>query len=118
MKDIAVCRGGDKETGIGSRFSVGGELKIYIAQLELFTVYVVMVQLASQARLSHGLWCIDNVAALMALVENASGFPSVGHMTKAVHLGASALQAQAYYEIVESAANWSDENSRRGIGGP
>ena len=38
-------------------------------------------------------------------------------LAKAIHLGAFALEAQAYYEYVESKANWSDEISRLGIKG-
>ena len=76
-----------------------------------------MVELAGLIRNSHGLWCIDNVAALMALVKGTSKVPSLDQMTKATHLGAFALEAQAYYEYVESKANWSDEISRLGIGG-
>ena len=95
-----------------------GDRKTYIAQLELFAVYVVMLQIPSLIRGSHGLWCIDNIAALMALVNGTSGIRSLDQMAKAVHLGAFALQAQAYYEYVESKANWSDEISRLGLRGP
>jgi hypothetical protein len=38
-------------------------------------------------------------------------------LAKAIHLVAFALEAQAYYEYVESKANWSDEISRLGIKG-
>ena len=38
-------------------------------------------------------------------------------MAKVVHVAAFALQASAYYEYVESKANWSDEISREGIQG-
>ena len=77
-----------------------------------------MAELADLVRYSHGLWCIDNVAALMALVKGTSKVSSLDQMVKAVHLGAFSLQAQAYYEYVESKANWSDEISRLGIKGP
>ena len=38
-------------------------------------------------------------------------------MAKAIHLGTFALESQAYYEYVESKANWSDEISREGMNG-
>ena len=77
-----------------------------------------MVELASLIRHSHGLWCIDNVAALMALVKGTSGVQSLDQIAKAAHIGAFALESLAYYEYVESKANWSDEISRLGITGP
>ena len=98
-------------------YHMWGDRKTYIAQLELLAVFVAMVELADLVRRSHGLWCIDNIAALMALVKGTSGVPSMDQLTKAIHLGAFALEAQAYYEYVESKANWSDEISRLGIKG-
>jgi hypothetical protein len=98
-------------------YHLWGDRKTYIAQLELLAVFVAMVELAGLVRRSHGLWCIDNVAALMALVKGTSGVPSLDQMAKATHLGAFALESQSYYEYVESKANWSDEISRLGIRG-
>ena len=95
-----------------------GHRETYITQLELLAVFVAMVELAGLIRHSHGLWCIDNVAALMALVKGTSVVPSLDQMTKATHLGAFALESQAYYEYVESKANWADEISRLGMEGP
>ena len=94
-----------------------GDRKTYIAQLELMAVFVAVVELAESVRGSHGLWCIDNVAALMALVKGCSGVSSMDQMAKAIHLGTFALESQAYYEYVESKANWSDEISREGMNG-
>ena len=53
----------------------------------------------------------------MALVKGCSGVPSMDQMAKAIHLGAFSLEAQAYYEYVESKANWADEISREGLAG-
>ena len=36
-------------------------------------------------------------------------------MAKAIHLGSFSLEAQAYYEYVESKANWADDISREGM---
>jgi hypothetical protein len=98
-------------------YHLWGDRKTYIAQLELLAVFVAIVELAGLVRRSHGLWCIDNVAALMALVKGCSGVPSMDQMAKAIHLGAFSLEAQAYYEYVESKANWADEISREGMKG-
>ena len=68
-------------------------------------------------RNSHGLWFIDNVAALMSLVKGTSSVVSLDQMAKVIHLGTFALRSQAYYEYVESKANWSDEISRLGHSG-
>ena len=98
-------------------YHLWGDRKTQIAQLELLAVFVAMVELADLVGRSHRLWCIDNIAALMALVKGTSGVPSMDQLTKAVHLGAFALEAQAHYEYVESEANWSGEVSRLGIKG-
>ena len=63
------------------------------------------------------MWRIDNIAALMALVKGSSRVFSLDQTAKAIHLGAFALESQAYYEYVESKANWSDEISRLGSKG-
>ena len=57
------------------------------------------------------------MAALMALVKGCSGVSSMDQMAKTIHLGTFSLEAQAYYEYVESKANWSDEISREGMKG-
>jgi len=98
-------------------YKLWGLRKTYIAQLELLAVFVATVELAAMIRGTHGLWCIDNVVALMALVKGTSDTHSLDQMTKVIHLGAFALESQAYYEYVESKANWSDEISRLGSKG-
>jgi hypothetical protein len=98
-------------------YQLWGDRKTYIAQLERLAVFVAVVELAGLVRHSHGLWCIDNVAALMALVKGCSGVSSMDQMAKTIHLGTFSLEAQAYYEYVESKANWSDEISREGMKG-
>ncbi len=76
------------------------------------------VEVASRIRHSHGLWFIDNVAALMALVLGSSKTASLHQIAQAPQLGCFALEIQSYYEYVESKANWSDEISRLGSKGP
>ncbi len=57
------------------------------------------------------------MAALMAMVKGSSDIASLDQMTKIIHLRAFAIEAQAYYEYVESKANWFDEISRKGTQG-
>ena len=76
-----------------------------------------MVEMAAEIRHSRGLWCIDNVAALMALVKGTSNSASLDQMAKVIHLASFALGVGSYYEYVESKANWPDEISRRSLSG-
>ena len=74
-----------------------------------------MVEFAHLIRGTHGLWFIDNVAALTALVKGGSKSDSLEHMAKVIHVAAFALESGACFEYVESAANWADEISRKGV---
>ena len=76
-----------------------------------------MTEKASQLRHTKVLWFIDNVAALMALVNGTSRSASLDGLAKTIHLAAFALNIVSYFEYVESAANWSDEISRLGVKG-
>ena len=67
--------------------------KTYIVQLELLAVFVAMVELAQLVRRSHGLWCMDNIAALMAFVKGTSRVPSMAQLTEAIHLGPGSLRS-------------------------
>ena len=94
-----------------------GEKQTYIAQLELMAVLVAMIVAAPVIRGTRGLWFVDNVAALMALTNGTSREPSLEKMAKVIHLALFALKACAYYEYVESHANWSDQISRQSLEG-
>ena len=50
-------------------YHLWGDLETYISQLELMVVLAAMVECASFLRQSRGVWFIDNVWALMALVN-------------------------------------------------
>ena len=62
----------------------------------------------------RGIWFIDNVAALMALVRGTSKNPDLNRLAGLVHSALFALQTWVYFEWVESDANWSDGVSRVG----
>ena len=98
-------------------FQLWGPQVTYIAQLELVVVLSAMVLCAQLLRGSPFLVFIDNVAALMALVNGSSRSPSLDLMATFVHAACFALKAIPYFEYVESGANWSDEISREGLRG-
>ena len=95
-------------------YSLWGARKTYIAQLELLAVFVAMVEIAALVRHTHGLWFIDNIAALMALVKGTSGVPSLDAMAKAVEF---LRYRRRPTTSTSSQTNWSDEISRLGVGG-
>ena len=76
-----------------------------------------MVEMATLIRGSHGVWFIDNVAALMALGNGRSNRESLDEITRVAHLLSFGMRAVPYYEYVQSASNWSDEISREGLAG-
>ena len=98
-------------------YKLWGKQETYIAQLELLVVLAAMIEFAGQIRHSRGLWFIDNVAALMALVRGKINSQSLNLMAQFVQVANYALHAAPYYEYVESKSNWSDEISREGLRG-
>ena len=58
------------------------------------------------------IWFEDNSAVLSGLVKGASGCPLLDAGAASIHLPLAALQARAWFEYVESDANWSDGASR------
>jgi hypothetical protein len=58
------------------------------------------------------IWFEDNSAVLSGLVRGASGHPLLDAGAASIHLLLASLQARAWFEYVESDANWSDGASR------
>ena len=58
------------------------------------------------------LWLEDNSAVLSSLVKGSSGHPMLDAGTATIHLLLASLEARAWFEYVESDANWSDGASR------
>ena len=58
------------------------------------------------------LWFEDNSAVLSGLIKGSSGHPMLDAGAAAIHLLLAALGARAWFEYVESDANWSDGASR------
>ena len=96
-------------------FTLWSDHPTKIAQLELLTVYVGFIFVASQARSCQGLWFVDNIASLMALVKGRSDNPELDAMAGCIHALLYSLRSGCYFEWVQSADNWSDDISRKGI---
>ena len=92
-----------------------GDQITYIAQFELFIVLMGLLDLAEDFRCRRGVWFIDNIAALMALVKGRSNSPSLDQLAMLIHAAQYALRSNIYFEWVPSEANWSDGISRRGF---
>jgi hypothetical protein len=103
---------------LGPLEDLWGCQETYITQLELLTVIVALVECASMFRGCRGLFFVDNVSALMAMVKGRSRTESLDNLARLGHFASFALGASAYYEYVQSKANWSDEISRLGLEGP
>ena len=99
-------------------YTMWGNHSTYIAQLELLMVLVGLVELAPELRGTRGVWFIDNIAALMALVRGRSDSDDLDSLARIIHCALFALRTWIYFEWVESEANWSDGISRTGFDDP
>ena len=98
----------------GSFYEYWEHRETYIVQLELLMVYIAVISEGATLRGKRGIWYIDNVAALMALVRGTSDNPDLNRIAGAIHSALFALKAWVYFVWVESEANWSDGVSRLG----
>jgi hypothetical protein len=89
------------------------QCETYIAQLELLMV-LAGVLMTPGLRGQSGLWFIDNVAALMALVRGRSASDDLDRIAEQIHGAMFATGTAMYFEWVESKSNWSDGISRDG----
>jgi len=97
-------------------YDIWGEQETYIAQLEMMMVLAAIIEDGAQLKYRRGIWFVDNVAALMALVRGRSNQPALDQMALLIHTALFTLRAWVYFEWVESKANWSDGISRDGLG--
>ena len=98
-----------------SMFQLWSEDEAKIAQLELMAVYMSLAYWAAHVRSLPGIWFIDNVAALMALIRGRSNNEELDKMAGAVHGLLFAISSPLYFEWVCSGDNWSDGISRNGM---
>ena len=85
-----------------------------IAQLEMLMIQYALVERAQRFRGRRGIWYIDNVASLMALVRGRSDSPDLDLMVRQIHTMLFALGAWFYWEWVPTKSNWADAISRLG----
>ena len=75
-------------------------------------------RLTNLFRHRHGLWFLDNVAAVMTLVRGRSSNADLAKLGHLIHLALFALRAQGYWEYIQSKSNWADDISRLGVNDP
>ena len=80
-------------------------------------VLAAMMDQAHHIRNNRGVYFIDEIAALMALVRGRSNSPSLDAMVQFVQLSNFAMKVTPFYEYVESKSNRSDEISQEGLRG-
>ena len=96
-------------------FHLWDEQETKIAQLELLMVLQGLLTFPSQFQGSSGVWYVDNIAALMALVRGRSDSPELDHMAQTVHILLFHLRCYLYFEWVPSGSNWADGIPRDGF---
>ena len=94
------------------------EDQVVIAQLELLMIFQGLLCFPDAFRAQSGIWWVDNVAALMALVKGTGRNSSLDAMAQIIHLLLFHLQAQLWFEWIESKSNWTDSISRLGMADP
>ena len=90
----------------------------HIAQLELSMVLYALTSPAAAFRGCRGVWYIDTVAALMALIRGRSDAPDLERLAPLIHIALFSLRAWVFWEWVPSKSNWSDSISRLGEADP
>ena len=83
-----------------------------IALVEQAALILGILKFQDTIRRRSLLWFEDNSAVLSGLVKGASGHPMLDAGAATIHLLLAALGARAWFEYVESDANWSDGASR------
>jgi hypothetical protein len=84
------------------------------AQQELPMVLVGLLSDTHSFRGARGIWFIDNVAALMAVVRGRSDNRELDHLAGMIHAVLFSLQTWMYFEWIQSKSNWADGISRYG----
>ena len=85
-----------------------------IAQLELIQILYALVARPTEFRERRGVWFIDNIAALMALIRGRSDAADLEHLAHLIHVACFSLRVWMYWEYIPSKSNWADAISRLG----
>ena len=92
--------------------------EVVIAQLELLMILQGLLTFPDAFRARSGIWWVDNVAALMALVKGTGRNSSLDDIAQMIHLLLFHLQAHLWFEWIESKSNWTDSISQLGMPDP
>ena len=92
--------------------AVWGDSEHCIALVEQAALVLGIINFQDMMRGRSLLWFEDNSAVLSGLVKGSSSHPLLDAGNATIHLLLASLQARAWFEYVESDANWSDGASR------
>jgi len=95
-------------------FDLWSEDEAKIAQLELMIVLMTIAHAIHHFRGMPGVWWIDNIAALMAVVRGRSNNSELDQMAGAIHAILYSAKCPMFFEWVHSPDNWADGISRHG----
>ena len=119
---VVTYEGVDQQIRMGKEVEISdgiyqywGDHETYISQLEMLMILVALIDMAPILRGRRGIWYVDNVAALMAMVRGRANSPDLDRMAEILQGAMFALGIWLYFEWVESDANWSDGISREGL---
>ncbi|CAE7828536.1 unnamed protein product [Symbiodinium necroappetens] len=99
-------------------YSVWQSAEVHIAQLEVSMVAYALLGLPDRFRNRRGIWFLDNVASLMALVKGRSSSRDLENFAHMVHMLLLGLNTQMWFEYIPSKSNWADAISRLGRDDP
>ena len=99
-------------------YSVWQTAEVHIAQLEISMVAYALLGLPDRFRNRRGIWFLDNVASLMALVKGRSSSRDLENFAHMVHMLLLGLNTQMWFEYIPSKSNWADAISRLGRSDP
>ena len=101
-----------------SAFDLWDAQETKIAQLELLMVFQSLLTFPSAFRGTTGVYFIDKIAALMALVKGRSDSPELDAIAQSIHMLLFCLHCSLWFEWIPSKSNWSDAISRQGLNDP
>ena len=87
----------------------------YIDLVEQSAVVMALILFPSLFAQSDIVWFIDNSVALAGLAKGANSGIEMDRGCAVIHLLLAHLQADAWWEHIESESNWSDGASREGM---
>ena len=99
-------------------YSVWKSAEVHIAQLEISMVAYALLGRPEHFRNRRGIWFLDNVASLMALVKGRSSSRDLESFAHMVHMLLLGLNTQMWFEYIPSKSNWADAISRLGRDDP